>query len=1132
MRDSFLHLFFGKKKNASVRKPTGPTRKTLKLEALEDRHMLSVTFETAIENTYTADTSGTSVNPDLVKHEMIFSADLNNDGKDDILVVDKNSSKVYTYLNNGSSTNALVGYASNPFVPSDGLRLVSRAAVGSLTSDDYVDLITGYTQDDVLYFSVYRGNGSGGFYDVSIGSSYANLQSLLTSQGVTIPSNGTLYILLTDISLADTNGDGHLDMICNVAYDVVLADNTSYASGSINLLFANDGTGSFNTSPTALATDGGMILAAGDLTGTTLPEYAVKTGAQQLTVYLNTGAKSSVSAVNYTMKIEDAFVAQCYKDSTTDGGKMEIITTHTDGTNYFLCVTTVGTSSATIGTYYQLDVVPDHIITGDFNNDGYFDILVSDGEIYQTLLGTSSKTFQSENKVIANGDFETSYVADFDGDGIADVLAVGQRFAWLIPGDTSKSATVVVDFSTYGITPRDIAFGDFNADGKTDFAVLTFTGDEVYVFSNASTSSQAAFSRSTTLTAIGGKQLLVANFDNANGDDLVVYGTDSQMTNPTLQAFLSTGSSGLGSSVKTTSLTKSYDLLVVGEVTNDGYVDIVGIVNGSSSKTTSSYQTLANTASNPGVFSALNSATFGTTTTNPTAAAVGDMNGDGRNDLVILDAGGKQVMILPQSTTSSGLFQVGTNIKSTTVTSASIVVASFSQLSLGDFNGDGLWDVLAGVIDSGGTVQFRILENDPANKGTLLTETNFITVGSFDGVTSSGLSVHVGRLDANGTADVVVVGGNTVKRFINTDKTGADIGTVTLVFRDYNSTVVSTEVVDLSTLANRLSYIDEWSNFWVEIWADTGSAAGISQFTTVLTFNSDVFEVREGSSYIVSGSAFTNFSYTISGGQITISGSVLSSAGTQGDNTNTLLARVSFMPTDVTLDNTGVETGGVLLDFFTNSEYMQPTDNGFALNVTASTLTTTAGLSGNPTAMADDIPLFPVIYDVDDSGKVDISDFPYFVMAFENEVDAAGAPVYVRMFDYDHDGVVNLNDFVCFQQNFRLELSRAACRANPNLKVYYPSNFPESYLENWQSSISGASLRMSLLDIVSEELTNQEMASVTESTALAQTVSVLETQTEALLAYIASQDAKKDDFSIEDLSVLSETERLLAEGKL
>lgn len=73
---------------------------------------------------------------------------------------------------------------------------------------------------------------------------------------------------------------------------------------------------------------------------------------------------------------------------------------------------------------------------------------------------------------------------------------------------------------------------------------------------------------------------------------------------------------------------------------------------------------------------------------------------------------------------------------------------------------------------------------------------------------------------------------------------------------------------------------------------------------------------------------------------------------------------------------------------------------------------------------------------------------------------------------------------------------------------------------------------MSLLDIVSEELTNQEMASVTESTALAQTVSVLETQTEALLAYIASQDAKKDDFSIEDLSVLSETERLLAEGKL
>ena len=1134
LRDSFLHHLFGKKKNASCRNQTGSKRKSFQLEALEDRHMLSVTFELPpTENTYIADSSSTVVNPDLISHNKVFSADLNlNDDKNavSLIVLDKNNSKVSTYVNNGT-TNA---FSSEPvsFTPSDGLRLLISAAVGELTGDGNTDLIMGYPEDNILNFSVYRGEGNGGFFPTPINTTITGLKNILLDRGFTIPDEGDIHVLSMDITLVDNNLDGKLDMICAVNFAIVKGGTQFESTGSINLLLTNDGTGKFNPQPTVLATSGD-ILAAGDLGGAdTKPEYVVK-NEQNLTIYLNGGTQSTIQTPNYSWPIDQVFVAQCYRDGSANNGidgKMEIITTHTntEDNSYYLCVTTVGTSSATIVSYNKLDIVPYNVVTGDFNNDGYIDIFVSDGNVYQTLLGQSNKTFVPETAIIANGDFETSYVADFDGDGIVDVLAIGQRFAWLVPGDTSKAPTTVCDFTKEGITPKDIAFGDFNADGKMDFAVLSFNGDEVFVFSNTSTSSKVSFSRNSILTVFGGKQLLVANFDNAHGDDIVVYGLDSaSATKPTLQTFLSAGSS-FNSNVKTTPLTTDlndptktlfFDLLTVGEVTNDGYVDIVGIINGSANKVQSAYHVMTNMSSDTGRFTVGNRTTFENPTTNPTAVAIGDLTGDGRNDLVILDAYGKQILMLPQSATTSGSFRPGEGyIVRTTITTATVDIAAFSQLVIADFNADGALDVLVGTVINGSNTQFRVLENDPTKLGTMKSDTNFTTVGSFAGATASGLSIHVGLLDNNGTPDVVIVGGNTIKRFVNTNKTGAEIGTVTLVFRSYSGAIVNTEVADLSTLANRLTYIDEWSNFWVEIWANTGSTAGISQFTTTLTFNANVFEVRSGD--VVAGAGFTiNQTNTSVAGQITLSGTVKTSAGTQGDNTNTMLARVSFMPVDGAKVGS-TETAGLLLDFSNNSNYVAPTSNGFGINRTTSNLNLTSNLSGRPTVeFQNNIPLFPVMLDVNDDGFIDARDFTLFARVYSmGSIYASNAPIYIRLLDCYRDSYIDARDFTIFALNY--QVSREICRQNPTAAIRNASNFPNAFLDGWQPS---SPMQTSSLSVAIEEMSEIQTAMSANSTNV---------QNQALMAYMASQDTKKDDFDINDLNPVSETARLLAEGKL
>ena len=1096
LRDSFLYYLFGGKTQADKSSRYDSGRRALNLEPLEDRHMLSVSFDSPLVSTYESDSSSVAVNPNLDEHRLLLSGDFNNDTKTDILAIE--NSKAYTYLNNSSLQNGF----DPAKLATNSLLTIMRADVGKVTGGTNLDLIGVSATDNVIKFSVFGGRGNGGFYDVPVAeSSWTGLPTLLSNRGVVIPTGGSLHSYIGDIFLVENNS--RTDLICTVVYSVLRADSSLYSYATVNLLFTNNGSGQFTTAPSAIETGNAEIIAAGDLTGDSKPDYVTRNAQDQgkLDIYLNNGTKITTGTLGY--QIGQVVVAKCHT-----GDKMEIIAALKDaaGNNYLRVVTVSGTS-VSLSAQYAVDIVPINIVTGTFDNDSRLDIFISDGSIHQTLLGQSDGKFQKQNAVIANADFMAVHSADFDGDGKIDVLAVGKRFAWLIPGDTSKSPSVAVDFTSMGITPKDIAFGDFNGDGKTDFAVLNHVGDEVHVFYQSSSTTNLFTKAATPLVVSNGKELLVANFDNANGDDIVIYGVDVTGRS-VLQNYLSNASGGFNA-VKTTTLNSGvndvFDLLTVGDVhgTGDGYIDIVAIYNGSTGTTTtrnSYYQVLEYVASDGSFKIGTKGDVPGAA--NPTAVALADINGDNKNDIVILDATSKSVWVLPQAT-APGTFWNNTNMKSYQVTGLTVDSAAFSQLAIADFNFDGLNDVLVGVWTTSGNLTFRVLENDPTNKGTLkLSETNITTTeNNFVGTNASGLAFHVGRLDDNGTPDVVFVGGNTVKRFLNSDKSGAEIGTVTLVFRDYIN-------------KNELTYIDEWSTFYVEIWANTGSAtAGIKSYEAVLAFDAGFFEVRFEE--VFCGTAFSNLSFTKGSGQITVSGTV-SGTGLQGNNTDVLLGYVAFRPSS--------DTRSVALDY---SYGPKPIDNGFALQKT--TLVSSTNVTGQAKfEVTNQVPLFPVNYDINGDGRINAQDFAIFANYYSMNISSPLATKNILFCNFNSSSssaqTIDAQDFARFAQNYGL--TKKDCRANPALKVEYHN----SYLN--QPIPAGPAIGPAMAAFVSEVVEDILDGSSISESLMTSPVSNQSTQNQALMAFIASQETKNDDFDIDSLNPVSETARLIAEGKL
>jgi uncharacterized repeat protein (TIGR01451 family) len=128
------------------------------------------------------------------------------------------------------------------------------------------------------------------------------------------------------------------------------------------------------------------------------------------------------------------------------------------------------------------------VFTEDFNHDGNLDLLVGVSNGLYLHKGIGNGTFSPVVVFPITGRFTYSFaVGDFNGDGEKDVV-VGQELDFSVPrliyfsGSSNGAFTQSGVISTETITPFTVKAADLNGDGKADIITNGFGGSQVQVF--------------------------------------------------------------------------------------------------------------------------------------------------------------------------------------------------------------------------------------------------------------------------------------------------------------------------------------------------------------------------------------------------------------------------------------------------------------------------------------------------------------------------------------------------------------------------------------------------------------------------------------------------------------------------
>jgi hypothetical protein len=630
---------------------------------------------------------GTFGTPVLLATNFAVTAavDLNGDGKLDVVGID--SSQVRVMLGNGDGTFGVpVNYdAGNQPGPTmtgdfDGNGTVDIAVIDS-------GAIAG-----VAGLTILRGNGDGTFaapltfstpplYAPSTGdfNGDGKLDLAFASQaGVGIffgQGNGTLAVASDTLSnphlngfggaaTADFNGDGRAD----VAFS---------GDGSVTVLSSN-GDGNFETA--GALTAGGPIL-AGDINGDGKLDLVI--GSQ---LFLGNGDGTYRPAIKLP---EDSALA--LGDFNHDG-KPDLLFSSGDvwlgnGDGTF-------TKSAAItvdgGNIYAVAVA-------DLNGDGIDDLVVFSNSL-QIFIANGDGTFQAKasyNLPVSNG--VQILVADLNHDGKLDLVvnSVGQGvFVLLGNGDGSFQDPVNVFTSTGNVS---FAMGDFNGDGNQDLVVADESQQNVTVLlGNGDGSFVLGSTVATGLEGLGG--IVAGDF---NGDGRLDFATaDSEVSG--LHLFLGNGDGtfqpGAVYAPAGSDAEAGLSNLTALDLNNDGRLDLLAESGGG----------LGDNGSTTNIFLALADGSFRAArmygvTSGPYKAArfvnAADLNRDGRPDIVGVGySTGRPFVLLNRG---DGTFANSVEYDFLTDSQRQQgFVPDVTDFIVGDFNNDGIPDLLADVADA------------------------------------------------------------------------------------------------------------------------------------------------------------------------------------------------------------------------------------------------------------------------------------------------------------------------------------------------------------------------------------------------------------------------------------------------